>query len=148
APTDPAVVNQTGQHERKYADSDPIRLFSPEVCRVWIAARGRRAVDCYDAKNREREHRSQQKPVLAEQLSQKRRHATSSAKLPMPSTGNLGVITRTFETVAKPSGKNPELHRTGEPRHFANSMGALICDLWVCLLVSRCNPAFFASSNS
>src|SRR5437879_11597902 len=45
-------------------------------------------------------------------------------------------------TVARPSGKKPELRRTGEDGQFANSRERLICDLRVCLLVSRCNPAF------
>ena len=31
-------------------------------------------------------------------------------------------------TVAKPSGKNPELRRTGEHGQFANSRERLICD--------------------
>jgi len=58
------------------------------------------------------------------------------------------MITRKLRPVAKPSGKNPELRRTGEHVQFANSRERLICDLWVCLLVLRCNPAFLAFPNS
>ena len=68
-------MNQTRHHECKDADSDPIRLLSPEIRCVRVGARGSRAVDGYDTKNRERERRHQQKPVLADQFSQKRRHA-------------------------------------------------------------------------
>jgi hypothetical protein len=62
-------VNETRHHERKHTDSHPIRLLSPEISCVRIAATGSRAVDGHDTKNRKREHRRQQKPILAEQLS-------------------------------------------------------------------------------
>src|SRR5438093_13671645 len=74
APPDPAVMDQTCHHKREHTDSHPIRLLSPEIRCVCIAATRSRAVDCYDTKNGEREHRHQQKPVLTEELSQKRRH--------------------------------------------------------------------------
>ena len=75
APADPAVVNQTGRHERKDTDSHPIRLLSPEIRCVRISARGSRAVNCHNPKDGEREHRHQKQPVLTEQFSQKGRHA-------------------------------------------------------------------------
>ena len=59
APSDPAVVDQTRHHERKHADSHPIRLLSPEISCVRISARGSRAVDCDDTKNGQRKHRQQ-----------------------------------------------------------------------------------------
>ena len=68
APADPAVVNQTGHHKRKDADSYPIRLLSPEIRCVRIGARGSSAVDRYHPKNGEGEHGHEQKPVLPEQL--------------------------------------------------------------------------------
>src|SRR2546423_11539059 len=89
APSNPAIVNQTGDHEREYTDNDPVRLLSPKVRGVRIATRGSRAVNCYNAENREREHGHEQKPVLAEQLSQKRRHfAVRFLKLSVASSGS------------------------------------------------------------
>jgi hypothetical protein len=81
-------MNQTGDHERKDADSHPIRLLAPEIRGVWIRARGSRAVNCYNPEDGEREHRHQQKPVLAEQLSQKRRHES------LVSAGNASDYTQ------------------------------------------------------
>jgi hypothetical protein len=56
APTNPTVVDQTGQHEREHTDAHPVRLFSPKVGGIGVAARGRSAVDCHDAKNGEGQH--------------------------------------------------------------------------------------------
>src|SRR3954470_8762833 len=39
APADPAVVNQTRQHEREHPYHDPVRLLPPEIRCVWIRAR-------------------------------------------------------------------------------------------------------------
>src|SRR5439155_23406984 len=47
-------------------------------CSVGIRARGSRAVDCYHPEDGKREHRDQQPPILAQQLSKKRRHAVLS----------------------------------------------------------------------
>src|SRR6266478_1574461 len=92
APSDPAVMDQTRHHECKHTDSHPIRLLSPEVSCVRIGTTGSRAVDGYDPKNGEREHRRQQKPILAEQFSQKRRHAVWFVKLPVPSSAIRRII--------------------------------------------------------
>ena len=55
APADPAVVNQTRQHEREDTDGHPVRLLAPEIRCVRVRARGGRAVDRHDAKNSERQ---------------------------------------------------------------------------------------------
>src|SRR5207237_10463335 len=48
APADPAVMNQTRQHECENTHGDPVRLLVPEIRRVWVGARGGRAVDRQD----------------------------------------------------------------------------------------------------
>ena len=53
APANPPVVDQTGQHEREDTYAHPVCLLPPEVGGIRVAARGRRAVDCHDAKNGE-----------------------------------------------------------------------------------------------
>jgi len=68
-------VDQTRHHKCEDTDSYPVRLLSPEIRCERIRARRSRAIDRYDPKDGEREHGHEQKPVLAEQLSQKRRHA-------------------------------------------------------------------------
>ena len=67
-------MDQTCHHKREHTDSHPIRLLSPEIRCVCIAATGSRAVNRDNTKNGEREHCQQQQPVLSEELSQKRRH--------------------------------------------------------------------------
>ena len=75
APADPAIVNQTRDHERQKTDCDPVRLLAPEICRNGIAAHVSCAVDCHHAKNGKRKHVHQQEPIEPKQLSKKRRHA-------------------------------------------------------------------------
>src|SRR5215216_5142635 len=67
-PADPAVVNQTGDHEREYTDNDPVRLLSPKVRGVRVTTGGSRAVNRYHPENGERERGYEQQPVLAKQL--------------------------------------------------------------------------------
>ncbi len=42
APADPAVMNQTRQHECENTHDDPVRLLVPEIRRVRVRARGGR----------------------------------------------------------------------------------------------------------
>src|SRR5215471_8572395 len=78
APTDPVVIHQTANHERKKPDQHPLRLFPPKIRRHRIFAHVSRAVDRDNAENGEREHDDQEQPVEAEQLSKKRRHVDLS----------------------------------------------------------------------
>ena len=56
APTNPAIVDQTGDHEGEEADRDPVCLLAPEFRRHGIFAHISRAVDCHHSEDREREH--------------------------------------------------------------------------------------------
>src|SRR5438132_12509728 len=75
APADPAIINQTRNHECQSAHRDPVCLLSPEICSVGVCPRGSRTVDGHHSKDRKREHGDQQEPVLAKQFSKKRCHA-------------------------------------------------------------------------
>src|SRR5207302_10452343 len=73
APTNPAIVNQTRNHERKKTNRNPVCLLAPEICGDRISPHASRAEECYNAKYGKREHREKKKPVEPKQFSKNRR---------------------------------------------------------------------------
>ena len=77
APFDPAIVDQTDDHEGEKADGDPIGLFSPEFRRHRILSHVGGTVDGDHAEDGQREHVNDEQPVLAEQFSKEWGHGRS-----------------------------------------------------------------------
>src|SRR5260370_41878762 len=74
-PANPAIINQTRNHEREKTDRDPVCLLTPEICGNRICSHVSGAIDCYYAKDGKREHRDEKEPIEPKQFSEKRRHA-------------------------------------------------------------------------
>jgi hypothetical protein len=73
-PSESSDNDQTGHHEGEEADHDPVSLLSPKFRCDRIVAHVGRAVDRDYAEDRQGQHVGEQKPVEAQQFSQKRRH--------------------------------------------------------------------------
>src|SRR5438132_4796966 len=74
APANPVVVNQAREHEREKADHHPVCLLAPKFRRHRIFTHISRAVDGDDAKNGERKHVGEKKPIECKELAQKWSH--------------------------------------------------------------------------
>src|SRR5438309_9817357 len=68
ASADPAIVNQTRDHERQKTDCDPVRLLASEICRNGIAAHVSCAIDCHHDKNVMRKYVHLHEPIEPMQL--------------------------------------------------------------------------------
>src|ERR1700730_49836 len=78
--TNPAIIDQAGAHEGAETDRYPVGLLAPKIRRHRILAHVGGAVDGDHPEDGQGEHDNEQKPIKAEQFSQKRRHVVRDSR--------------------------------------------------------------------